>query len=518
MANTGKDKSRLMIMSQTSGATLFHLNRSLDGKTFKKVLAEAGYSQTALAETLGISCAHERQDVEVVYRRVRTDSPYNILARLFWLGRAVPESSLHKELAGLDVEELVGIGLLNSQDRIVQSAAKLTPYHDLLLVSDFAPEIHRELSADHVLGVGAASLTLGSLTVRRKVKTALDIGTGAGIQAFLADRHADHVIGTDTNPRALNFARFNAKLNGIDGIEWREGSLYEPVAEQKFDLIVSNPPYVISPESRFVFRDTNLPGDAVSEQVVSGAGQRLSEGGFACILFNWHHQDETDWDSRPKSWMSNTGCDGWLICFKSTDPLTYAADWLRTSVGRSSPDYGRYLDEWMAYYEQMGIGRISAGGIIMRRRSQQPNWFRAHAIDKGRCIGSCGDQIERIFAAEDLLQTITDDRQLLEQRLLFDEHHRLEHQLAVRDGCWAVNSEHLYASEGIPFAGNMDMYIANLLAGCDGRRTLRELIEAVASRMQTDQETVGPACLAAVRKLMQAGFLSSVASPDKSTS
>ena len=147
----------------------------------------------------------------------------------------------------------------------------------------------------------------------------------------------------------------------------------------------------------------------------------------------------------------------------------------------------------------------------------QSNWFRAHAIDKGRCTGSCGDQIERIFAAEDLLQTITDDRQLLEQRFLFDEHHRLEHQLTVRDGCWAVNGEHLYASEGIPFAGNMDMYIANLLAGCDGRRTLRELIEGVADRIQSDPETIRPACLATVRKLMQAGFLSSASHLGKST-
>ena len=505
-------------MTQMCNGTAFHLDRALGGKTFKKVVADAGYSQTALADTLGISCVHERQDVEVIYRRVKTDSPYNILVRLFWLGRAVSESIIREKLPGLDVEQLEGTGLLHRRDEEVQANAKLAPYHDLLLASDFGPEIHCELSTDHVLGVGAASLTLASLTVRRKVKTALDIGTGAGIQAFLAACHADHVIGTDTNPRALNFARFNAKLNGIDSIEWREGNLYEPVAEQQFDLIVSNPPYVISPESRFVFRDANLPGDAVSEQVVRGAGAKLSEGGFACILFNWHHQDEEDWDSRPKSWMSNTGCDGWLICFKSTEPLTYAADWLRTSVGQSSPDYGRYLDEWMAYYKKMQIGRISAGGMIMRRRSRQANWFRAHMIDKGRCTGSCGDQIERIFAAEDLLQTLNDDRQLLEQRFLFDEHHRLEHQLAVRDGCWAVNSEHLYASEGIPFAGNMDMYIANLLAGCDGQRTLRELIEAVADRVQTDPETVIPACLATVRKLMQAGFLSSVDSPEKSTS
>ena len=502
-------------MTKTHGATVFHLDRPFDGKTLRKVVKDAGYSETALAETIGISCIHERQDFEVIYRRVRKDSPYNILVRLFWLGREVSESDLRKILPGLDVEELEKTGLLVRRDGAVRSRAKLGPYHELLMASDFEPGIHSELPADHVLGVSAASLTLANLTVRRDVKTALDLGTGAGIQAFLAARHAEHVIGTDTNPRALNFARFNARLNGIDGIEWREGSLYEPIAERKFDLIVSNPPFVISPESRFIFRDTNLPGDVISEQVLRGAGERLTEGGFACMLFNWHHKEDTKWDFRPRSWVLNTGCDGWLICFKSTDPLTYAADWLRTSVGQSSPDYGPYLDEWMKYYEQMGIERISAGAMIMRRRSQQTNWFQAHTLDKGCCSGSCGEQIERIFAAEDLLQSLDGDRQLLEQRLLFDEHHRLEHQLAVQDGRWVVNAEHLYASEGVPFAGNIDMYIANLLAGCDGQRTLRELIAVMASHMQTDPETVTPTCLASVRKLMRSGFLSSVSGSRK---
>jgi len=502
-------------MAQTHGATAFRLDRPFDGKTFKKVMTDAGYSQTALAESLGISCAHESQDAEVVYRRVRTDTPYNMLVRLFWLGRAVSEPALREKLAHLDVEGLEGIGLLDRRDGMVRSNAKLGPYHDLLLASDFGPEIDRELSADHVLGVGAASVTLASLTVRRKVKTALDLGTGAGIQAFLAARHADHVIGTDTNPRALNFAMFNAHFNGIDTVEWRQGSFYEPVAERQFGLIVSNPPFVISPESRFIFRDTNLSGDAVSERVVRGTGEKLNEGGFACVLFNWHHKGDEDWGSRPQSWVSNTGCDAWLICFKSADPLVYAADWLSDSVGRDSPDYGKYLDEWMEYYQQMGIGRISAGAIIIRRRSGRKNWFRAHTIGRGGCVGSSGDQIERVFAAEDLLETLHGDRQLLEQRLLFDEHHRLEHQLAVQDGRWVVNAEHLYASEGVPFAGNIDMYIANLLAGCDGQRTLRELIAVMASHMQTDPETVTPTCLASVRKLMRSGFLSSVSGSRK---
>jgi len=497
-------------MAETGDGEVFRLDRPLHGEAFKEAVAAAGYSQVALAETLGISCAHERQDVEVVYRRVRADSPYNILVQLFWLGRTVSESAIRRILPAFDVQELTAIGLLNRGDGAVRSCAKLAPYQDLLLASDFGLERNRQLRAEHVLGVGAASLTLACLTVRRKVRTALDLGTGGGIQAFLAVRHADRVTGTDTNPRALNFAEFNAKLNGINGIEWRQGSLYEPVSEQQFDLIVSNPPFVISPESRYIFRDTNLPGDAISEQVVLGASQRLSEGGFACILFNWHHQGEDDWDMRPRKWVSDTSCDGWLICFKSADPLTYAADWLQTSAEQKSADYRRCLDEWMAYYQKMGIGLISAGALVMRKRSRQANWFRAHAIDKGRCTGSAGEQIERAFAAEDLLQSLDDDRQLLEHRLLFDEHHRLEHQLRVENGRWILQVEHLLASEGVPFAGNVDSFITNLLAGCDGKRTLRELIAAVAGRMQADAEGLTPACLAAVRRLMQSGFLSSV--------
>jgi methylase of polypeptide subunit release factors len=495
-------------MTKTNSEMVFHLDRPFDGKTLKKVFKDAGYTETALAETLGISCIHERQDVEVIYRRVKTDNPYNILFRLFWLGRSVCEKVIRKYLPGFNIEELKGTGLLVRQDGMIRSKAKLGPYHELLMASDFEPGIHSELSEEHVLGISAASMTLANVTIRRKAKTALDLGTGAGIQAFLAANHADHVIGTDTNSRALNFARFNAKLNEISHIEWLKGSLYEPVTDEKFELIVSNPPFVISPESRFIFRDTNLPGDAISEEVLLGAGERLDEGGFACILFNWYH-DETDWDSRPRSWISKTGCDGWLVCFKTTDTLSYAADWLQTSVGQNSPDYGRFLDEWMEYYEQMGIKRISAGAMIMRRRSQQSNWFRSHILDKGRSMGSSGDQIERIFTAEDLLQAL-DDRQLLERRFLFDEHHRLEHQLTARDGRWVVNGEHLFATQGIPFAGNVDMYIANLLAGCDGRQTLRELVEVAASHMQTEPETIIPACLKAFRRLIQSGFLSAV--------
>jgi hypothetical protein len=81
--------------------------------------------------------------------------------------------------------------------------------------------------------------------------------------------------------------------------------------------------------------------------------------------------------------------------------------------------------------------------------------------------------------------------------------------LSVEDGRWVVRAERLCASEGLPFAGNADAYIAKLLAGCDGRRTLRELVAEVGESVKTDSEKLTAGCLTVVRKLMQSGFLSS---------
>jgi len=112
-----------------------------------------------------------------------------------------------------------------------------------------------------------------------------------------------------------------------------------------------------------------------------------------------------------------------------------------------------------------------------------------------------------MFAAEDLLETL-DNPALLERRLLLDKNHLLDHQLKVRDGGWVSCSQHLRASAGLPFAGNVDVYVSSLLARCDGRRTLREIIVDIADHMTTDAERLIPDCLSVVSRLMRCGFLS----------
>lgn len=74
----------------------------------------------------------------------------------------------------------------------------------------------------------------------------LDLCTGSGCLALALARAfpASEVIGVDVSEKALEYARRNAKINGISNISFLGGHLYEPVGGRTFDIIVSNPPYI----------------------------------------------------------------------------------------------------------------------------------------------------------------------------------------------------------------------------------------------------------------------------------
>jgi protein-L-isoaspartate O-methyltransferase len=122
--------------------------------------------------------------------------------------------------------------LLREEAGHVRATACLRPWRELFLLSDFLPSEVEPLPPDFVMsGTSGSSKLLAKLTIRRPVATALDIGTGAGTHALLAASHADHVVATDVNKRALNFAHTNAQLNGIDNISFVEGSFFEPIPD-----------------------------------------------------------------------------------------------------------------------------------------------------------------------------------------------------------------------------------------------------------------------------------------------
>ena len=203
-----------------------------------------------------------------------------------WAADVVDAESVAPVLAPVTLDQLAAAGLVERSQGGVRSLVRLDPVDGLVVASD--PQRPRErFAADHVISVGPASRTLAAVTARREASTALDLCCGSGIQALLAARHCKQVVGTDLNPRALRLAVLSAALSGVENIEWRLGDLLEPVESDRFELVVSNPPFVVSPADDFMYRDAGRRGDDLSHEVLDGMMGVLSDGGLGHLLCSW---------------------------------------------------------------------------------------------------------------------------------------------------------------------------------------------------------------------------------------
>src|SRR5207302_170655 len=164
------------------------------------------------------------------------------------------------------VDSLLTMRLVTRGGGNLVPRARIVPVEDVLLASDgFTRDA--DDPPDYVATYTPTARTCDLLTPRMRCDRALDIGTGSGIHALLAAEHAKHVVAVDVNERALAYTRLNAALNGLDNVECRTGSLFEPVAGESFDLITCNAPYVVSPEQRW----TRYLGDLEARGVGEGA-------------------------------------------------------------------------------------------------------------------------------------------------------------------------------------------------------------------------------------------------------
>jgi len=266
-------------------------------RRFLGVLADAGYTALGAHDELGGGFVTARE-APVHDRRLPAEGRVPTLIRLFLLRVPVARPVAADALAPLTLDDAAALGVLEADDAQARALVTIAVHGDVLVTSD--GDADADAPPDHVGGVSLTTLTGLSLTHRARIRRALDIGTGPGIQAIVAAAHSDEVVATDVNPRALAYARFNALLNERPEIEVREGSLFEPVAGERFDLVLCNAPYVVSPDSRYLFRDAAVEGDGMSEAVVRGVPEHLEPGGTATLVVSWLGADDEDWAARPR--------------------------------------------------------------------------------------------------------------------------------------------------------------------------------------------------------------------------
>jgi methylase of polypeptide subunit release factors len=473
-------------------------------ETLGTALRRGGYSEDAVYRLLGDEAySSERGDIPADERRL-PETPPATLVRLFFLQLPVSADEAEVALGRSGIDALEATGLAEVGDEVIPRG-RLLPIGKLLLASDgFSRDA--DDPADYVATYTPTARVLDSLTPRPRVERALDVGTGSGIHALLAAQHAGQVIATDVNPRALAYTTLNAALNGLHNVECRQGSLFEPVEGETFGLITCNAPYVISPETRWVYRDSEFSEDGVSQRVLLSAAAHLADDGYAAMLVSWLAFDENAPDERVIGWADESGCDSWILSTLNSDPLTHAAEWNSHLAGEA---FGDALDEWARYFDDLGVELVSEGGVILHKRPGGGHSARVDELDE-EDLDDAGDQILRAFESRARLAELRSDEALLEERIGVASSLRLERELE-RAGSRAVDVEgSVDIAEGTKHAVDASADAQEVIASLDSRLRLAEVVDTTADRLGFDgeeTEALREETIEVIRELLELGAL-----------
>ncbi|MDO9378143.1 MAG: methyltransferase [Nocardioidaceae bacterium] len=478
----------------------------------REALTAADFTVGAVGDLLGPDAhrALQRNETTPAARRTGDGSPLATLTRLFSLQRPVDVASADTALGG-QAAALTGAGLLERDGDQVRALVDVRPYgdedHDWWVVSDLTPGLdgdERRVAPDWVLGVSEASSSLAQLTVRTPVASALDLGTGCGVQSLHLSSHVERVVGTDLNPRAVTMARLTAELNGL-AHDVREGDLLAPVAGERFDLLVTNPPFVISPgtDEKLVYRDSGLPGDEVVRRIVTGAPEHLNPGGWCQVLANWVHRADQPWQERVEGWLAPGGCDAWALEREAVDPATYVEMWLADAGLRGTPDWTRRYDAWLSWFEAERIEAVGFGWLSLRAAGRDVPRLRVEEWPY-EVVAPLGPHVRAWGERVDLVAGATDDEVLAAHLVRAPG---LAQESVGEPGATDPSTIVLRLPDGVRRARQADTVEAALVGALDGDLAVGQVLDALATLTDTDVSVLRTTYLPVVRELVDEGYL-----------
>ncbi|MBD2759859.1 methyltransferase [Yimella sp. cx-573] len=477
-------------------------------------LRAADFTVDGIEQHLGpVATAALHREQTIPARRVLVgDHPLDILLRLFALGEPQSDALIDIALPSCRAEGLRSLGLVDDDGR---ARFDLSPYaderHSWWLVSDVPETITGgPLEDEHVLGVGGASTTLASWTIRRSVARALDLGAGCGVQALHLAGHADQVVATDLSRRAVEMLEFNAALND-EAWDVRAGSLFEPVDGERFDLIVSNPPFVITPRvegvPQFEYRDGGMVGDALVREVVQQVEQLLEPGGVAQLLGNWEVPAGRTWVDIVAEWLAPTGLDAWVVQRETQDPAEYAELWVRDGGHRpGSEQYDLMYAAWLDDFASREVEQIGFGVITLQRPRAPRSNFRVSEEHYGPVAAPMGAAVDRELAALTWCAEHADE--------LLDQPWRVADDITEErfgaPGAEDPSVIRVTQGGGLGRQLHIDTAIAAYLSVADGYLTARQALDAIATLLERDPGELIERATPIVRRLVETGFLVTV--------
>ncbi|WP_207914102.1 methyltransferase [Micromonospora sp. KC213] len=479
-------------------------------QALRTALDRAGFTSNGIAGRLGPAATGgiARNDFRAALRATADRDPLATLIRVFICDQTESEAVVAAALAPLPIADALAGGIVERHGDGLRAGVDLEPYgDDWWVLADLPASARpgRPLHAEHVLGIGGATQTLIGATMRRPVATALDLGTGSGIQALHLATHARRVTATDISERALRFAATTAALNDQDW-ELLRGDLVAPVAGRRFDLVVSNPPFVVGPgTTTHVYRDSGRVGDTIGAELAAAAPGLLTAGGTMQYLANWVHVAGEDWGERVAGWFTGTGCDAWVIQREVADPMAYVNLWL-TDVGEAADP--QRMAAWLDWFDAHRVEAIGFGIVSLRRSGHADPVVRVEDL-RQRVEPPMGDRIAAWFDRQDFLR-VRDTDALLAERYRAAEGLQLRQEATMGDDGWAVDRQTLAMPHGLRWTEEIDPLVLALVGGCDGRLALHDQLALLAAAHDVPPQELTEAAGPIVAHLVERGIIEPV--------
>jgi carbamoyltransferase len=330
-------------------------------------LVEAGFDGAWLRERLGVALP---DDVGLLNRaaaieRLHEDrSAAAVLARLFYLETVETRASVRRVLGRGEDAALARVGLIGNRAGRRVARLRLDAFAGLYLLADrrmerVDPRALGLPAGDAVYPVGSDSAILAGAVPARDGERVLDLCSGTGVQGLKAAATAREVIAVDVGARAVALAEANARLNGVARFAARRGDLFRPVAGERFDLILVNPPFVSSPHRGPAYHSGGALGDRVLKRAAAGFSRHLRDGGRAFAISHLALRRNESVEERVRSWRLDFPGRILLLLLEGGSIVDLAAAQALFALDRGLAAYGREIGRWLAYLRRFRIDSIA---------------------------------------------------------------------------------------------------------------------------------------------------------------
>ncbi|MDB4929003.1 MAG: Protein-N(5)-glutamine methyltransferase PrmC [Myxococcaceae bacterium] len=290
------------------------------------------------------------------------DAPASDLALLFAYSAAVPFARVERALTPALAALALDLGLVVRDARgDARSPFLFMPFMGLWILSDPLSQ-----DGDAVMGPGPTTDEIARLLPRTPPPSVLDVGCGAGTLALVAaDRGCPGAVGIDINPRAVEMARFNARLHGLSA-EFLAGDLFAPVAGRRFDLVVSQPPFVARPPAigEAVFLYGGEYGDEFAVSMIAQTPPMLTPSGRALILLDAPVRPEAALHLRLRAALGDAPVDVAVFAAPGMSPDHMSVGYSARSLA-SLESYPADVRRYRRHLRALGVAEFSHAVVLL---------------------------------------------------------------------------------------------------------------------------------------------------------